>query len=159
MFKYFTLASVFVVLLGLSSCDKDRKEQHKCAGVWLIEQLDQSHYSEGKMDSIRSIKNVGTLVLVDHDADLGSAYLTPDQNAAFLPRFIDLTSNGSERLFWDLDNHSFKRMTFVTIGEFTDYSMIYQVNKRKRNQMELQFVDVDPLGNMKLKEIIRLRRK
>jgi hypothetical protein len=125
--------------------------------VWSIEEMEQTYYSNNSVDSTILVKDLGVLVLEDNDLDLSYLDFYINPNLKSIPVFTYLFQV-SNSVGWELDNHEMARLSFVGITDVQDYTFVYDLVKRKKNRMELQYVRVYSDGSISFREKLYLTR-
>jgi len=98
MMKNFLAIITILTTIVLSSCDKEKHSRNQFAGIWKIEKMTQTFYSDSSQkpqpDSVIVSKDAGVFMLVDR-ADFGNKLNFDDSTfGKTIPKFYQVGGGG-----------------------------------------------------------------
>jgi len=147
--------SYLIVLLvfGLMACNKEYKAGKKLVGEWNITQLERSYYTNGTLDSVRTLNNVAK-VTFSQSKETGTLSNVVKYNlnpSMFQPYFIEYEC---ER--W-LQNEDLDQRIIFNYG-YISGGIAYTTLEFTRSELVLQVLLPNYNGGFSTKEVVTFRK-
>ena len=161
------LGLLLIVVLSLTSCDKEKSVRKKMSGNWTISSIEASYYTNGLVDSTKVIENNGTWNMVDNETrDYNDFIYT---HTKVNPRSITSVATAagrsadSDEMTWYPDDEDSERMVVWQLAPdgYTEPRVVFTVLESKQSSLVIQYVESDDLVNsryLKYKEVITLTK-
>jgi hypothetical protein len=140
---------ILLLVLNLMACNKEYKAGKKLVGDWNIRQLERSYYTDGVLDSVRTLNNVAKVTFSqEKEVGIMSNRVKYTVNPSlFQPYFIEYDC---ERWLQnkDLDERIIFNYGYISGG------IAYTTLKFTKSELVLQVLLIDFNGEFSTKEVV-----
>lgn len=147
-----------LIALTSSSCMKEQKFRRKLSGVYEIQEYRQEFYNEGELSNTISISDFGSIGLYDNDIN---PYNSISENLDTLPYSWAQTGVGVNGLTvgWYTDEVNGETLNFFSEKESGEsYFLTFTIENGRGKNAEWVYVEINPSGKLKYKEIWKVRK-
>ncbi|TNE53886.1 MAG: hypothetical protein EP338_10180 [Bacteroidetes bacterium] len=161
MTRFIFIVALFALVLN--SCQSDRR-RYKFAGVWDIDQVDASYFTNGELDSNTVTTDLGYWLLEDNASDIGNRFRYIYEKPAPQGHRSFMTAAGlqdtDDECLWYVEGSNKDRFTMRKADPYADAWTVYNILKASKRKLVLQFIIADGnlAGHLKYKEVITLKR-
>lgn len=157
------LVYILLVIVCASACSKEDRVRYKMSGVYDMVSIEATYYTDGEVDSVKTIEDNGQWALEDNGLNPHNRILYKHEKVN--PRSIANICNGLGRsaeegeLDWYLDDGDTERFTIWGTDGYGDLNSMFTVTTFRKGKIVLQYVDADGANprDVKYMEVITLK--